>query len=253
MLSADPIQSIGDSSAGSAVRAYTKSRSSIRINTANSVLISREQPCPVHIAGSARRLARSLMQRRRRLISCVVCSVSMFTSLAYDLRPKCSASGFGPFPQISQEFVGRHKNGFVLEDATDHNQRMRSHDILNSVVQNWDLSRAATTSIPALANRSRCSSCRSGSMVWTAFLPHSRHSLMNGSTVRYSSSWLLKKPHICGRLIIASPSRIGRMLCRNSCAQMDLSSVGSIETVFLLQAQMPFQTRLQIAGPTKPV
>src|SRR5215510_4498496 len=119
MLSADRIHSFGDSSAGSAVRAYTKSRSSIRISTANSVLITREQSCPVHIAGSARRLARSLMQRRRRLISCVVCSVSMFTSLAYDLRPKCSASGFGPFPQVSQEFVGRHKKRILLEDSTN--------------------------------------------------------------------------------------------------------------------------------------
>src|SRR5215813_15079403 len=80
MLSPDRIHSFGDSSAGSAVRAYTKSRSSIRISTANSVLITREQPCPVHIAGSARRLVRSLMQRRRRLISCVVCSVSTLTS-----------------------------------------------------------------------------------------------------------------------------------------------------------------------------
>src|SRR5215471_14946997 len=129
MLSADRIQSLGDSSAGSAVRAYTKSRSSIRISTANSVLITREQPCPVHIAGSARRLVRSLMQRRRRLISCVVCSVSMFTSLAYDLRARMRLTGSAPFLQLSQEFVGSHKKRILLENAADDYQRMGPHDI----------------------------------------------------------------------------------------------------------------------------
>src|SRR5262245_64581758 len=133
MLSADRIHSFGDSSAGSAVRAYTKSRSSIRINTANSVLITREQSCPVHIAGSARRLARSLMQRRRRLISCVVCSVSMFTSPAYDLRPRMRLTRSTPFPQLSQEFVGRHKERILLEDAADDYQRMGPHDINNNI------------------------------------------------------------------------------------------------------------------------
>src|SRR5215468_5666601 len=133
MLSADRIHSFGDSSAGSAVRAYTKSRSSIRISTANSVLITREQPCPVHIAGSARRLVRSLMQRRRRLISCVVCSVSMFTSLAYDLRQRMRLTGSAPFPQLSQEFVGRHKERILVNDAADDDQWMGTHDIDNDI------------------------------------------------------------------------------------------------------------------------
>src|SRR5262245_43507070 len=133
MLSADRIHSFGDSSAGSAVRAYTKSRSSIRINTANSVLITREQSCPVHIAGSARRLARSLMQRRRRLISCVVCSVSMFTSPAYDLRPRMRLTRSTPFPQLSQEFVGRHKERILMKDSTDDDHRMSPHNVNNEI------------------------------------------------------------------------------------------------------------------------
>src|SRR5262245_9421657 len=42
MLFADRIHSLGDSSPGSVIRAYAKSRSSIRISTANSVFITRE-------------------------------------------------------------------------------------------------------------------------------------------------------------------------------------------------------------------
>src|SRR5262245_54257105 len=133
MLSADRIHSFGDSSAGSAVRAYTKSRSSIRINTANSVLITREQPCPVHIAGSASRLARSLMQRRRRLISCVVCSVSMFTLSGLRSSTEDALTSSAPFPQLSQEFVRRHKKRILLEDAADDYQRMGPHDINNNI------------------------------------------------------------------------------------------------------------------------
>src|SRR5215475_3294245 len=118
MLSADRIHSFGDLSAGSAVRAYTKSRSSIRINTANSVLITREQSCPVHIAGSARRLARSLMQRRRRLISCVVCSVSMLTSLAYDLRPRMRLTR-SAVPAALARIRRETQRTVFLEDSTN--------------------------------------------------------------------------------------------------------------------------------------
>src|SRR6516165_1777289 len=72
MPSADRSHSRRDSFAGSVIRAYAKSRSSILIRTADSVLITRERSCPVHIAGNARSLTKSLKQRRRRLVSCVV-------------------------------------------------------------------------------------------------------------------------------------------------------------------------------------
>jgi len=41
------------------------------------------------------------------------------STLAYDFLPKCNASGFAPFPQLSQEFVGRHKKRILLEDSTN--------------------------------------------------------------------------------------------------------------------------------------
>src|SRR5262249_9508342 len=35
--------------------------------------------------------------------------------------------------QLSQKFVGRHKERVLLEDSTNDNQRMRSHDIHNEL------------------------------------------------------------------------------------------------------------------------
>ena len=61
----------------------------LQFGHASSVVVTREESCPVQIAGSPRMLARSLTQRRRRLISCAVCSVVTLTSTpAYDLRQK---------------------------------------------------------------------------------------------------------------------------------------------------------------------
>src|SRR5215472_819796 len=133
MLSAERSHSLGDSSAGSVIRAYAKSRSSIRTSTANNVLIIREQSCPVHIAGNARRLAMSLMQCRRWLISRVVCSVSMSTSRGLRSLIELRLTGSAPFLQLSQEFVRRHKERVLLEDSTDYDHRMRSHNINKDV------------------------------------------------------------------------------------------------------------------------
>src|SRR6516164_9154762 len=49
---------------------------------------------------------------------------------------------------------------------------------------NWSFFCTAATSIPADSNRWMCSSHRLGSMVWTAFSPHSRPSRINGSSTR---------------------------------------------------------------------
>src|SRR5215471_2975071 len=81
---------------------------------------------------------------------------------------------------------------------------------------------------------------------------------MNGIATRNSSSWLLKKPQICGRLIIASPSRIGRLLSvRIFPVKLTLSSVASIETVLFITGSDAFsdsasQTRLAKTPDRRP-
>jgi hypothetical protein len=117
------------------IRAYANSISSIRISTAISVLITREQPCPVHIAGNARILARSLMQRRRRLISYGVSSVSILTSLANELRTKMRLNEIHAVPaalaRILREAERTAFPGGL--DSTDDDHRMSSHYINNNI------------------------------------------------------------------------------------------------------------------------
>ena len=57
------------------------------------------------------------MQRRRRLISWVVFSVSMLTSLAYYVRPSMRLTGPAAFPQLSQKFARMDEERVLLEDS----------------------------------------------------------------------------------------------------------------------------------------
>src|SRR5262245_9960380 len=71
---------------------------------------------------------------------------------------------------------------------------------------------------------------------------------MNGIATRNSSSWLLKKPQICGRLIIASPRRILRFVSLESFTEkLPLSPSHPSILFFFITASDAFQLRLAIA------
>ena len=38
-----------------------------------------------------------------------------------------------PFPQLAQEFVGRHEERVVLEDAADDDHRVRAQDVHDDI------------------------------------------------------------------------------------------------------------------------
>src|SRR5580704_5987498 len=81
---------------------------------------------PLQTAGRAATLTRSLMQRRRRMISSAGCTVG---PPMLDRRRGWHRLGGSPFAELTEKFLRRYKERILQENGSDHNHRMRPHDI----------------------------------------------------------------------------------------------------------------------------
>src|SRR4051794_1285186 len=81
------------------------------------------------MAGRARMLTRSLLQRRRRLIS----SAKFSTCAGMSGRSGGGCPHCAPSPNFAQELLGRYKEWVTLENAADDDHRVSSHDINHGV------------------------------------------------------------------------------------------------------------------------
>src|SRR5262249_59901328 len=100
-----------------------------RTATSSSVVAIRDASCPVHIAGSARTLTRSLMQRRSRKVSLIAPFV--LTSAHPPSEPwKFPAEDRLHPPaltQLAQEPRGWHEERLLLENGADDDRRIGAH------------------------------------------------------------------------------------------------------------------------------
>src|SRR5262245_32538344 len=84
------------------------------------------------MAGRARTPTRSLMQRRRPLISSPSLLVTSI-SLSADTGGVRRGLGAATFAQLAQESVGWHEERIFLKDSADDDQWVGSHDVDNPV------------------------------------------------------------------------------------------------------------------------
>jgi len=107
----------------------------MRTITSSSAVATRDDSCPVHIAGSARTLTRSLMQRWRRVISMAALSVPTSTPISARTYASGHAMPLGAaaLAQLSQELVRRYEERVLLEDSADDDHGVGAHDLDNDV------------------------------------------------------------------------------------------------------------------------
>src|SRR4029077_13363403 len=81
---------------------------------------------PVHIAGRARMLTRSLTHRCKPLISSTGCSMGI--SMKYHSRDS-HCPWRSSFAHLTKELLRRYVEWILLQDAANDDNRMRPHDV----------------------------------------------------------------------------------------------------------------------------
>src|SRR5581483_307628 len=102
-----------------------KSSCSMRSTASSKVSTIADGSLPLHIAGRARTLTRSLIHRRSRVISCALSAAcACISGRRGGCAPHCPT-----LAEFFEELFGRNIERILLKSAADDDHRMRSHDV----------------------------------------------------------------------------------------------------------------------------